>query len=273
MRKTIVMTLLLTVILGLFFAIAESKENKVKILETEIKKLRKQGYKIKDLTLIDKNISGFLPKDFEKNGKIILEAKCPDIISCGAIKEEIVLMKIKKGETLIDIGTGQSNYLLKLSQIVGKNGKVITTDINPNSKIYGEWKLNTIISSGLYKKQLIGQEVGKNIVFKINSADDLMLDEEIADRILLIQVHLYNRDGPEYQNIVFTKSIIKSLKKRGKIILIDYYKKEHKNLPSDIAIKKIKNIYGKFNCKIIRKFRLKTRGKWDEVYGVELIKI
>lgn len=256
----------------------QNNSNLVSIFPEKIQNLKDKGFNVDPLILKNEKVSGQGVEYFERNAQGILAGDSPDIIHQSAVKEEMSFLQLKKGETVIDVGTGSSNYLLTLSEIVGPTGKIITTDINSNSKTYGEWKMKTILDSGLYRNKIINfPGIGKNIVFRTNTESDLGLTDPIADSLILIQVHLYNRlydkDGKEFDNAEFTASMVKAVKPGGRIIILDYYSEKHGNMPTKDAIKKIERIYKKFNCEVVRTAVLRPKsGDWDEIYGLEIKK-
>ena len=62
------------------------------------------------------------------------------VINSGVDNYIISLMNLKKGDSIADIGAGLGTYIFKFSQLVGKKGKVYTTDLSKNSKAFIQWK-------------------------------------------------------------------------------------------------------------------------------------
>ena len=228
--------------------------------------------KLKELVLCPESVEGISIDVFRQDANLTISEKKRDIIREGAVKEFTDFINLQKGEYIADIGTGLGNYVLAFSEEVGPSGKIIASDINPNCEIYGRWKLNTTLYSGLYEKQLKGKNIGRNIQFQTNRRNNIDLKTKV-DVVTLLNVHLFNHAtklSPESINTnrEIALSIINSLKADGRIIIIDYYKAGHKNLPFKKALKQTIGYFP--NCEVTRHQLFSIKDNWAETYGIEI---
>ena len=112
------------------------------------------------------------------------------------------LAAIKQGSTVADIGAGEGYYTVRLGARVGKNGRVLAGDIDPQAL------------------QRLGLRVERerldNVSIKLGTPDDPRLPEASFDRIFLI--HMYHEVSEPY---AFLWRLRPALKKGGQVIVVD----------------------------------------------------
>ncbi len=136
--------------------------------------------------------------------------------------EEIVaLMEIKPGMTVADVGTGTGYMLPFLSKAVGPNGKVIGEDIAPD-----------FLDRAKAKAQ-------PNVELILGTETDPKLPAKSLDRILVLDVY-HHFDYPDKM----LANIAAALKPGGRLVIVDFYKKDrpdHVRLERDDVIKEIES--------------------------------
>ena len=112
------------------------------------------------------------------------------------------LANIRKGMTVADIGAGEGYYTTRLAERVGKNGRVLAQDIDPEVL------------------QRLGARVERerldNVSIKLGREDDPGLPEGSFDRIFL--VHMYHEVAEPY---AFLWRLRPSLNEGGQVIVVD----------------------------------------------------
>ena len=116
-------------------------------------------------------------------------------------------MSIEPGMTVADIGTGIGYMLPFLSRAVGAEGKVIAEDIFDD---FLEGARQRVQSAKL-----------ANVSFVKGTATDPNLPEGQLDVVLVLDVY-HHFDYPEKM----LAAISKSLKPEGKLVIVEYYKRE-----------------------------------------------
>lgn len=110
-------------------------------------------------------------------------------------------MKIKRGDILIDFGCGIGYFSIPALDFVGEKGKVIAIDVSKEML------------------QELAERVGNHKNFKIVQADTLV---GLEANIILLSMVLHEITNPKK----FLNSCFESLKPYGRIIVIDWQKKE-----------------------------------------------
>ena len=149
-------------------------------------------------------------------------------------KELVEVLDIKKGQTAADIGSGHGWSAFILSQAVGHDGIVYSTDIN-DSKL--RYQLN--VAQDMIKK--FGDKVDylENLRFRKNEIDNLLLPDNSLDWAIMSGVHIFCYDpeapgGKKPRNnpdeIIksihqihgdFARSLAKSIKPDGRLVIIE----------------------------------------------------
>ena len=112
------------------------------------------------------------------------------------------LAKIRPGTTVADIGAGDGYYTIRLSQRVGKDGRVLAQDIDKAA-------LDRL-------GQRVQRERLDNVSIKTGAVDDPRLPANSFDRVFM--VHMYHEVAEPY---AFLWRLSPALKKGGQIIVVD----------------------------------------------------
>jgi len=121
--------------------------------------------------------------------------------------EMLKYINIKDGDVVGDIGCGFGFFSFKFSQLVGKNGKVYSTEINKDALGYVE-KIN-----GKYEL---------NIQTIQASLNDVCLPPDSVDTIFMCSMyHAVYIASIEFVKDEFIASLKKALKKGGRLVIVD----------------------------------------------------
>lgn len=112
------------------------------------------------------------------------------------------LADIREGATVADIGAGEGYYTVRLSERVGKKGRVLAQDID-------EAALGRLA-------QRVERERLDNVSVKLGAVDDPRLPEASFDRIFL--VHMYHEVTEPY---AFLWRLRPALRRGGRVIVVD----------------------------------------------------
>ena len=112
------------------------------------------------------------------------------------------LAKIRPGTTVADIGAGDGYYTIRLSQRVGKDGRVLAQDIDKAA-------LDRLA-------QRVQREKLDNVSIKPGAPDDPRLPANSFDRVFM--VHMYHEVAEPY---AFLWRLQPALKKGAQIIVVD----------------------------------------------------
>ncbi len=115
----------------------------------------------------------------------------------GHVKPEIIIdmIELKEGQTIADIGAAYGYDTFPFSQVVGKTGKVYSTDINPYVLWY-QMQLRTKMAEKYGEKGYYYD----NISIILNRTYDLTLPNEILDIAFIKDVHLLFYDPEKKEN-------------------------------------------------------------------------
>lgn len=120
----------------------------------------------------------------------------------GEAEQVIRLAGVEPGMQVADIGAGEGYYTVRLSPIVGPEGRVLAEDIVPDTR-------DRLI-------QRVQREQLDNVAVKLGLPDDPMLPERSFDRIFL--VHMYHEVASPY---AFLWHLREGLKRDGEVIVVD----------------------------------------------------
>jgi ubiquinone/menaquinone biosynthesis C-methylase UbiE len=121
-------------------------------------------------------------------------------------KELVAALDIKPGSTVVDLGTGIGYMLPYLSAAAGPSGKVIAQDI---------------FQDFLEKaSQTVRQENLQNVSFVLGTEKNPNLTPDSADMIIALDAY-HHFDYPDK----VMAGIKSALKKHGRLVIIDYYKR------------------------------------------------
>lgn len=109
---------------------------------------------------------------------------------------------IKPGMTVADIGAGEGYYTIRLSQKVGKDGRVLAEDIVP--------AVRDTLADRVARERLA------NVSVKLGTPNDPKLPDASFDRVFM--VHMYHEIAQPYE---FLWRLRPSLKPDGLVVVVD----------------------------------------------------
>jgi ubiquinone/menaquinone biosynthesis C-methylase UbiE len=116
-------------------------------------------------------------------------------------------LKLKKGQTVAEIGAGPGYFTLRLARAVGKSGSVLAVEVEP--------KLITILRARLAKEHVA------SVTPILSLAQDPFLPPGTCDVILAVNVFHHVEGPPEY-----LRRLKRALKRGGRVVNIDFHKRE-----------------------------------------------
>jgi len=122
--------------------------------------------------------------------------------SVGEFENVVRFAEIRPGMSVADIGAGQGYYTVRLSPMVGHDGRVLAEDIVPE----------TIRALG----QRVQRERLDNVALKLGQPNDPQLPDRSFDRILMI--HMYHEIQSPSE---FLWHLRDDLKQTGSIVVVD----------------------------------------------------
>lgn len=122
--------------------------------------------------------------------------------SVGEFETVVRLAEIRSGMSVADIGAGEGYYTVRLSPIVGRQGRVLAEDIVPA----------TIQELG----QRVQRERLDNVALTLGEPNDPELPDASFDRVLMI--HMYHEIERPYE---FLWHLHDGLKRGGSIVVVD----------------------------------------------------
>jgi ubiquinone/menaquinone biosynthesis C-methylase UbiE len=120
-------------------------------------------------------------------------------------------LKLKPGMIVADIGAGSGYFSFRMAPRVGTKGKILAVDIQPEmlAIVNERSRINRV----------------KNVETVLGKTDDTCLKPDSVDLILLVDVY-HEFDKP----FEMTTSMVKSLKKGGRVVFVEY-RKEDRRVP------------------------------------------
>jgi ubiquinone/menaquinone biosynthesis C-methylase UbiE len=112
------------------------------------------------------------------------------------------LAAIRPGMTVADIGAGEGYYTVRLAERVGKGGRVLAQDIDPDAL--------SRLGSRVESERL------DNVSIKLGAPDDPRLPKNSFDRVFL--VHMYHEVSEPY---AFLWRLRPALREGGQVIVVD----------------------------------------------------
>ncbi len=120
--------------------------------------------------------------------------------------ELVSRLGIRRGSTVVDLGTGTGNLLEDLSAAVGPNGRVIAEDIQQDFLDRAQGRIR---KSGL-----------KNVTFVLGTETDPKLPAGAADLVIVLDAY-HHFNYPERM----LAAIRRSLHPGGRLAIVEYHKK------------------------------------------------
>jgi FkbM family methyltransferase len=118
-------------------------------------------------------------------------------------------LKIKAGDTVVDMGAGSGYYTVKLSALVGDKGKVYAIDVQPEML-------------DILKKRLKSEKIA-NVELTLGTDKDPKLPASSVDLILMVDV--YHEFTHPYE---MTGAMVKSLKPGGRLVFVEFRLEDEK---------------------------------------------
>lgn len=120
----------------------------------------------------------------------------------GEFDRVVELAGVKPGMWVADVGAGEGYYSVRLSPVVGPDGRVLAEDIVP--------EVRDRLAQRVQRENL------DNVAVLLGEADDPKLPAHSLDRIFLM--HMYHEVASPY---AFLWHVRESLKPEGQIIVVD----------------------------------------------------
>ena len=120
-----------------------------------------------------------------------------------APSKAIAALKVPTGATVADVGAGSGYYTVRLAQVVGPQGRVVATDLQPG--------MLDLIRAKLARDSLT------NVTLVQGRADDPLLPAAAFDLILMVDVY-HELAAPQ----VFVRKLKEALKPNGRLVLIEF---------------------------------------------------
>ncbi len=120
----------------------------------------------------------------------------------GEFEKVVALAGIKQGMWVADVGAGEGYYSVRLSPVVGKRGRVLAEDIQPD--------VRDRLAERVQRENL------ENVAVTLGEPDNPELPPHSLDRVFL--VHMYHEVQSPY---AFLWHVRDSLKPGGQIIVVD----------------------------------------------------
>ena len=122
--------------------------------------------------------------------------------SVGEFETVVRLAEIREGMSVADIGAGGGYYTVRLSPIVGRNGRVLAEDIVPAT------------IQDLARR--VQRERLRNVAVRVGLPNDPQLPDSSFDRVLMI--HMYHEIESPFE---FLWHLHGDLKRGGSIVVVD----------------------------------------------------
>lgn len=122
--------------------------------------------------------------------------------SVGEFETVVELADVRPGMVVADVGAGEGYYTVRLSPIVGEDGRVLAQDIVPETR------------DNLARR--VQRENLGNVAVKLGEPNDPMLPQSSFDRIFLI--HMYHEIERPSE---FLWHMRDSLKRQGRVVVVD----------------------------------------------------
>ena len=120
-----------------------------------------------------------------------------------APSKAIAALRIPPGTVVADVGAGSGYYTVRLSEAVGRSGRVVATDLQPG--------MLDLIRAKVQRKGLT------NVTLVQGRPDDPNLQPSIFDLILMVDVY-HELASPQ----VFVRKLREALKPGGRLVLIEF---------------------------------------------------
>ena len=132
--------------------------------------------------------------------------------------EVIKTMGLRRGDVVADLGAGTGYFTRRIAVAVGPEGKAFGLEVEPAMVEYMKKDAEKLHLS--------------NYVAKLVKYDDPLLEPQSADVVFVCDTYHHIKDRVNY-----LKRLSKGLKTGGRVIIVDFYKKELPVGPRDLEHK------------------------------------
>jgi SAM-dependent methyltransferase len=122
--------------------------------------------------------------------------------SVGEFESVVQLAEIRERMFVADIGAGEGYYTVRLSPLVGEEGRILAQDIVPET-IQG-------LADRVHRERL------DNVALKLGEPNNPLLPDASFDRVLMI--HMYHEIEQPYEFLWHVRS---ALKRDGRVVVVD----------------------------------------------------
>ncbi|MDA1306211.1 MAG: class I SAM-dependent methyltransferase [Acidobacteria bacterium] len=112
-------------------------------------------------------------------------------------------LRVRRGAVVADVGAGSGYYTVRLSRAVGRDGRVVATDIQPGM-------LDLI-------REKVARDTLTNVTLVQGAIDNPNLDTGVFDMILMVDVY-HELASPQ----AFMQKLKAALKPDGRLVLIEF---------------------------------------------------
>jgi len=142
----------------------------------------------------------------ERRDKIVERLESPARLANLRLKELVSSLKIQRGSTVVDLGTGTGALLKELSDAVGPQGWIVAQDIHADF---------------LDRARQRAKEAGlTNVEFLLGTETDPKLPYGGADLVVVLDAY-HHFDYPEQMLV----GIKRGLRPGGRLAIVEYHKK------------------------------------------------
>jgi arsenite methyltransferase len=132
--------------------------------------------------------------------------------------EVIKIMDLKQGDVVADLGAGTGYFTRRIAAAVGPEGKAFGLEVEPAMVEY--------MKKDAEKLRLT------NYIAKLVKYDDPLLEPRSVDVVFICDTYHHIEDRVNY-----LKRLSKGLKTGGRVVIVDFYKKELPVGPQDLEHK------------------------------------
>ncbi len=161
--------------------------------------------------------------DFSEVERFARHFDSPDRDAWQKPSELVTLIDLRPGHVVADIGAGTGYFLSYWSKAVGKQGRVLALDVEPNMVEY--------------MSRRIRRSSWTNVEARVVAADDANLPPSGVDRIVIVDTWHHIDDRPAY-----TAKLARALRPGGSVAVVDFTlesdmgpPKEHRVAPEEVV--------------------------------------
>ena len=133
-------------------------------------------------------------------------------------EEVIKAMRLKQGDVVADLGAGTGYFTRRFAVAVSPEGNALGLEVEPNMV--------------KYMKQDAEKLKLKNYISKLVKYDDPLLEPGSVDVVFICDTYHHLED-----RVAYLKKMSKGLKDRGRVVVVDFHKKDLPVGPPDLEHK------------------------------------